>query len=147
MLGKPLEWGPLITINPTKTPYISWKKIPFTKRAPFTPRIFPTKFSMEKTIHLWEKTIHRTSKSLVFGRLQAIPAARTGKKLIIKLPKVATSENRQPWHFCHEELLVESFRRGEKTQSDFQTHEAYGFQNESDIPKAGWGKKLPMILT
>jgi len=27
------------------------------------------------------------------------------------------------------------------------THEAYGFQNESDIPKAGWGKKLPMILT
>ena len=71
-------------------------------------------------------------------RLQAIPGARTGKKLIIKLPKVATSENDSletamigPW----------SFRRGKKLRVT-GTHEAYGFQNESDIPKAGWGKKL-----
>ena len=110
--GKALGMGAPYNNQPRKnTLYFVGKKSPL-KNGLLLPAFFPMN-SAWITIHLWKITIE--IETLGFSRLQAIPAARTGKKLIIKLPKVATSENRQPWHFCHEELLVESFRRGEKT--------------------------------
>lgn len=73
-------------------------------------------------------------------RLQAIPAARTGKKLIIKLPKVATSENDSHGIFAMRNCWLSHSGGGKRLRVTFKPMRPMVSKMKATFQRLGEGK-------